>query len=83
MQTRGPRRRFWVETGLTAAALFLAVVTIVSPQWIEMIIGLDPDAGSGATEWAVASILLMVAAGNAVLAGVEWHRARLSAVTGP
>jgi hypothetical protein len=40
--------------GLTMA---LAALTAAVPDWIEAVFGLDPDAGSGATEWIVVGVL--------------------------
>jgi len=69
------RRRFYVEGGLAVLAGVLAVVTLVWHDWIEVVFRVDPDAGSGALEWAVVIVLAIVAIGLAVAARLEWRRA--------
>jgi hypothetical protein len=49
--TRAVRNRFWVETALGSVAGILAVVTVFSREWIEMLFGVDPD---GVAAFAVA-----------------------------
>jgi hypothetical protein len=44
------RRRYWLELALAAATAFLAVLTLITAEWIEAIFGIDPDGGSGALE---------------------------------
>jgi hypothetical protein len=43
--------RIWVEvvSGLMSAALL--GLTIIFPDWMEVLFGLAPDAGDGSTEW--------------------------------
>lgn len=48
------RRGIVPDTALAAAAALLALLTLVLPDWIEVVFGIDPDAGSGALEWIVA-----------------------------
>ena len=57
-----------VETVLAGIFGVLAVVTILWPTWIESITGLEPDAGSGAAEWAVVVVFAAAAVGAAALA---------------
>lgn len=76
MRSIGLRRRFWIENGLAIAATALAVATVMRPDWIEAVFAIDPDASSGALEWAVT----VLAAGIAVFSGwaarIEWVRPR-------
>ena len=57
-----PTRATFVQT--IAAIMFaaLTLVTIVTPQWIEEVFHIDPDAGSGVLEW-----LMVLAAGLGAL----------------
>jgi hypothetical protein len=68
------RSRFWLEAGLAITGGFLAVLTLVWPDWIEAIFGVDPDRHSGAAEWLVAGGLLLAAATSSALAALEWNR---------
>jgi len=64
------RRRMYAELTAAAALVAISVLTVVWPEWIERIFGLDPDAGSGAAE-AVTVIA------SALAAGALWgHRRR-------
>ena len=61
-------RRFWVETILAAASAACLVATLVWPQWIEELTGLEPDGGDGSAEWGwslafcAATVLCLIAA---------------------
>ncbi len=59
------RRRLRIEVALTAIALGLFALTLVSPSWIEQLTGVEPDAGSGEVEWLMAVVFLIVAIGFA------------------
>jgi hypothetical protein len=72
---RGPRRRYWLEAGLAALCAALAVLTLITAEWIELIFRVDPDGGSGALEWAIAVGLGLAAAVLAAVARVERRRA--------
>lgn len=54
-------RRRWVESVLAALAAALGALTLFVPDWIEVVTGLDPDAGSGAVEILIAVALFAVA----------------------
>ena len=69
------RRRFWAESVSSAMAAVLALVTVVWPDWIEVVTGSSPDGGSGALERAVVSGLAAVAIVLATAARAEWRRA--------
>jgi hypothetical protein len=66
---------FWTEVGLSGAAAALALLTLITREWIEVLTGWDPDHGSGSLEWAIAVGLAVVALIFAVLARVEFRRA--------
>jgi hypothetical protein len=72
------RRRFWIEMGTASVTILVFVLTVTHRDWIELVFGIDPDAGSGALEWAVwASLTLVLVAVN-VMMRYEWLRAKRS-----
>lgn len=74
-------KRFWIEAGLGLLSSVLLAVTLLRPDWIEAVWGIDPDGGDGAVELALVAALALVALGSFVLAGAEWRRARLPAAS--
>jgi len=75
--TRRVRRRFWLEAGLAALTAVLFVLTLITPQWIELLFDAEPDGGSGALEWAIVGALAVMTAGLSLTAWLEWRRAAL------
>ena len=65
---------FWVEATLAGAAGFLAVLTLITPEWVELIFGFDPDHGDGSAEWLIVIGAAAAAALLSVLARREWRR---------
>jgi hypothetical protein len=69
MQKRLPTR-IWVEAALGLMSAALLALTILLPDWIELLFGSAPDAGDGSTEygvalfWAAVSVLMFVSAGR-------------------
>jgi hypothetical protein len=45
---------------LAALASIGLLITLVWPDWIEQLSGLDPDGGSGAVEWGVVAVLAVM-----------------------
>jgi hypothetical protein len=68
------RRRLRIEVVLAVVSALLCVLTLVFPQWIEELTGFEPDAGSGALEWAVSGVFLVAAVVSAVLARRDHRR---------
>lgn len=68
------RARVSIEVVLAVISAALCVLTLVFPEWIEELTGLEPDAGSGALEWLVAGVFLVAAVVAAVLARRDHRR---------
>lgn len=68
------RARVRIEMVLAVISAALCVLTLVFPEWIEELTGLEPDAGSGALEWLVAGVFLVAAVVTAVLARRDYRR---------
>jgi hypothetical protein len=69
------RQRFWIELALALANAALLVATLLWNEWIELVFHVDPDAGSGALEWAIVAATLALTAVFFGLARSEWRRA--------
>jgi hypothetical protein len=69
-----PRRRFWVEAVVAAVSGLLALLTLVTREWVELLFGVDPDGGDGSLEWLVVVALAVVALVLGALARVELRR---------
>jgi hypothetical protein len=71
----GFRFRFWIESVSCAATASLALVTLISPDWIELTTGLDPDRHSGSVEWLAVAVLMIASVTLGLLArGERRHR---------
>jgi hypothetical protein len=57
-----------LEAALSALFGLLTLVTAMWPDWIEEATGLEPDAGSGSTEWGLVLALGAVTLAFALLA---------------
>jgi hypothetical protein len=68
------RRRVRIEVILAVISAVLCVVTLISPEWIEELTGLEPDAGSGTLEWLIAGAFLVGASISAALARRDYRR---------
>ena len=62
-----------------ASVAVLALVTVVWPDWIEIMTDSAPDGGSGALERAAVGVLAAVAILLALVARAEWRRAAVAA----
>jgi hypothetical protein len=68
------RRRLRIELVLAIVSAALSVLTLVFPEWIEEVTGLEPDAGSGALEWIIVGVFLGATMVSAALARRDYHR---------
>ena len=66
--------RFWLEVGLASVTGILFLVTLIWKDWIEIVFGVEPDAGSGMLEWLIVGILLMATIALFSMAGYEWRK---------
>lgn len=78
----GCRATFWIETVVASVIALLAVVTVLWPDWIERVLGIDPDHHSGSIEWGLIVALLLGAMVFAALARREWQRTSLAGGNG-
>jgi hypothetical protein len=71
---RKARVRFWIEVILAVVTAALLLLTLISREWIEEVFGVEPDAGSGALEWAIVIALAVATVAFSLLARAEWKR---------
>jgi hypothetical protein len=71
----GLRPRFWVEAACGVGTGVLAVVTLFWSDWIEVVLGVDPDHGNGSLEWLIVAALAVITAFLVAAARVEWRHA--------
>jgi hypothetical protein len=67
---------FWVELALAIVSSLLAVLTMDWPNWIEGFFGVDPDVGSGFSEWGITLTFIVATVALAAFAGHTWRRDR-------
>lgn len=75
------RIQVWVETALAVIGVGLALLSMIWPQWIEGIIGVEPDGGSGELEWVIAAGFLVAGFVFGLLARRGQRRLRRLATT--
>jgi hypothetical protein len=68
------RTRFWAEAVLACLTAALTLLTLVDPEWIESVFGVEPDGGNGALEWAIVAGLALVTLALGLSARTEWRR---------
>jgi hypothetical protein len=68
-----------VLSGLFAAA---SLATLIRPTWIEQLTGLEPDAGTGETEWWLVALLALAAIVSGALAFHDRRSVRARPVAG-
>jgi hypothetical protein len=71
-----PKVRLWLEVLLASLTVGLVFITIVSPNWIEVVFHIDPDQSSGSLEWTIVGGLLVASIALIALARADWRRMR-------
>jgi hypothetical protein len=64
----------WQLTG-AALTFVLAVLTIVMPNWIEQVLGVDPDGGDGLLEVAIVAVCALATVVLGSIGVVKYRRA--------
>ena len=72
------RTRFWLEAGAAATTAFLAVLTLITREWIEAVFGVDPDRHSGSLEWTMVAAFFLLTLLFGALARAEARRPLLA-----
>jgi len=70
--------RFWVEGVLGLVSASLALATLLWRDWLEIVLGVDPDRHSGTAEWAIVVVCATIALVCAALARRSFLRARMA-----
>lgn len=68
------RRRFYVELALAVLTGALAILTLITREWIEALTGWDPDHGNGSLEWAIVAVFAAVSIAFSITAWREFSR---------
>jgi len=71
---------FWIELGLAGISAFLAIITLLWPDWIEIVFNIDPDMGNGSLELAIVGLAFVLAVAFSALARREWRRTVVTSV---
>ena len=69
------RHRFYMEAALGSVTGVLAIATLVTREWIEILFGFDPDGGSGVLEIGIVVALAAATVTFGLLARAEWRHA--------
>ena len=80
--TSGMRRRGWLELVLAVVSAIALLATLVSPDWIEELFGVEPDGGGGALEALIAISLTVATIAFALAARHEVGLARRATAGG-
>jgi hypothetical protein len=70
--------RFWLESTIALVTAALAALTAVVPDWIETVLGVDPDGGNGVIEWGITAALAILTIVFVIAARLEYRRTALS-----
>lgn len=72
-QSRFPTR-IWVEVVLGLMSTIFLALTILLPDWMEVLFGFAPDGGDGSAEWRLALSLATVSILMFGFAGRAWRK---------
>ena len=70
------RPTFWILSGLAAITGIMAIITPFAPDWIEVVLGWDPDQHGGSVERLIVIGFCRLTAVLFILAALEWQRTR-------
>lgn len=70
---------FWVRLAVAAVSAALFAVTLAWPDWIEIVLRVDPDQGSGWLEWAIVVVAFALMLTFSVGTRREWRRSATTA----
>lgn len=79
---RQMRRQFWAAVVVGGISAVIAVITVVSHEWIEFVFGVEPDNGNGSLEWAIVIVTALIALTCLGWARVEWRRTQAAVISG-
>jgi hypothetical protein len=65
--------RFWLAAVAGGVLSILFLVTLAWPNWIELVLGVDPDGGSGAAEWLIVALSGLAATACCTTARLDWR----------
>jgi hypothetical protein len=60
-----------LKLALAGTSGFLALLTLVVPDWIEAVFHIDPDGGNGSLEWLIVAVFVAATAVFGLLARAE------------
>ena len=72
--------RTQLETAVSVISGGLALLTVISPSWIEELTGLEPDDGTGVIEWLFVAAFAAIAVALGLLARRDYLLARARAL---
>jgi hypothetical protein len=64
-------RALSVKIALAVTSAFLALLTLVVPDWIEAVFRVDPDGGNGSLEWFIVAVFVVATAVFGLMARAE------------
>ena len=74
------RLRLMAVMGTAVSSLAAFVLTLIRPDWIEILFRVDPDHHNGSAEWLILGAFLAIALISLARARIEWRRLRTVAI---